>query len=656
MIYSLLFAQLSQKEAYEIVKSQILKSDTTDIHLYVSEDMITPKSIIETMHKDIISPDFISWMFFIDDAPYQNWSHPARYVFVGPKGQIEIQAYSYPPKFDKMVILIEKKYPITDVNKKLNESFSQIQPKNLTTAQNEYAVIISGGYDRDNNYERYWNDCAAIYSTLVNVYNYDRSHIYVLVSDGTNPASDRRRLNGTYDSSPLDLDGDGTNDIQYAATKANITAVFNTLSQIMTNQDNLFIFTTDHGGLNSGQSVFMYLWNETIQDSQFATEVNKINAKSINIVMEQCHSGGFIDNLASNNRVIATACKANESSYAMPPNYAYNEFVFHWISAVAGRTPLGVTVNADANNDGFVSASEAFSYANTQNTRPETPQYSSQPVAFGNFSTLLGLLPSISGPSTVCYTNSTPSVINNKPSGAIIYWTISNTNLFSLSSSSGDQITVTRIGSGSGSATLSARTGSVSGPIIASLPITACPLEITGSASYVYCGQSSVFYITSVPGASYSWANGDLITIPYGYSKTGTSATYMAPSYLPWGESEYYDLITCTVNGTNYYKSVAVIDNSLSKVSVYPNPTSNIVNIEIAAEAVASLKTRRNLKDDPSFDIRLYDGRGNMIQQTKTKSITAQFNVSNLPNGTYYLHVHNGVDEKPEIKQIVVQH
>jgi hypothetical protein len=58
---------------------------------------------------------------------------------------------------------------------------------------------------------------------LVNVYNYDKSHIYVLIADGTNPAIDRKRLNGTYDSSPLDLDGDGTNDIQYAATKANIT-------------------------------------------------------------------------------------------------------------------------------------------------------------------------------------------------------------------------------------------------------------------------------------------------------------------------------------------------------------------------------------------------------------------------------------------------
>ena len=71
--------------------------------------------------------------------------------------------------------------------------------------------------------------CSAIYSTLINVYGYPKDHIYVLISDGTNPEHDRHHYDGHYDSSPLDLDGDGSNDIQYAATCANITQVFNTL-------------------------------------------------------------------------------------------------------------------------------------------------------------------------------------------------------------------------------------------------------------------------------------------------------------------------------------------------------------------------------------------------------------------------------------------
>ena len=62
------------------------------------------------------------------------------------------------------------------------------------------------------------------------------------MSDGTSPNKDRRLLNGTYDSSPLDLDGDGNDDIQYAATKDNLKTVFNRLSSILTEDDNLFIF------------------------------------------------------------------------------------------------------------------------------------------------------------------------------------------------------------------------------------------------------------------------------------------------------------------------------------------------------------------------------------------------------------------------------
>ncbi|GHU68772.1 hypothetical protein FACS189413_06430 [Bacteroidia bacterium] len=127
------------------------------------------------------------------------------------------------------------------------------------SSEHQYAVIINGGYDRYNNHERYWNDCAAIYSALIKEYGYDKSHIYVLMSDGTNSATDRHRINGTYDSSPLDLDGGGVADIQYAATKANITIVFNTLSNIMTSSDNLFIYTMDHGGKAGANEVIYCL-------------------------------------------------------------------------------------------------------------------------------------------------------------------------------------------------------------------------------------------------------------------------------------------------------------------------------------------------------------------------------------------------------------
>jgi len=255
----------------------------------------------------------------------------------------------------------------------------------ISLREHEYAVIISGGYNPKTNNARFWNDCAAIYKTLINEYHYKKENIFILISDGTDPADDRylgKDGHFKYDSSPLDLDGDGVDDTQYAATREDISLVFNTLSQIMSNEDNLFIFITDHGNWHSGQDVFMKLWREEImEDYEFAEEVNKVNAaQTISIVMGQCHSGGFIDDLEADNRVIATACMADQESKCTTDE-KYEEFLLHWISAIAGQTPYGVPVNdADSNQDGIVSMKEAFIYAYNKDINSplwETPQYSS---------------------------------------------------------------------------------------------------------------------------------------------------------------------------------------------------------------------------------------------------------------------------------------
>ena len=60
-------------------------------------------------------------------------------------------------------------------------------------------------------------------------------------------------------------------------------------------------------------------------------------------------------------------------------------------------------------------------------------------------------------------------------------------------------------------------------------------------------------------------------------------------------------------------------------------------------------------RTDPTYDVRLYDGHGNMVRQTTTQGGTVQFNVANLPIGIYYLHIHDGVSREPEIQQIVVE-
>ncbi len=386
-------AQISKESAYQILKTTILNNDWEDKEIFVSTAIVSENTNIPTKDTFVISPNYKSWFFFVDEDPEAEWWHSCKYVFINSNNNFVVIDMLSPPNLTGM----------TALNSILPNSISidtsnwhiSVSPKSTSISANEYAVIISGGYEPLVNWPRYWNHCSAIYSSLVNIYNYDKNKIFVIMSDGTNPAADYNmgnRNNPVYNSLPLDLDGDGTNDVQYAATKANIAMVFDTLSQRITSDDNVFVFVTDHGGEGST----IALWNKIeMTKNEFKQEVNKINhAKSVNLCMVQCYGGGYTTALAGDNRVITTACSANGSAYAMPPYYQYSEFCYHWLSAVSGYTPdTKVTVDADYNNDNFVSMEEAFQYAKNEDTRPEIPQYSSPTNPnVGAYLTLSGLL------------------------------------------------------------------------------------------------------------------------------------------------------------------------------------------------------------------------------------------------------------------------
>jgi hypothetical protein len=408
------FAQVSKMEAFETVISEVLDGNTEGKRIYVTQEIAPAGTVIKCGRYTLTLPLRNGWLFFIDDNPWANWTHSCRYVFVDSETQ-NFAIYSakmLPDNIGEFELLI-------DVETPTNQRDSSTSILNLTRdidttnqgacahPENCYAVIISGGINQNANWIRYWNDSSAIYTTLTQVYGYRDDHIYVLMSDGTDPGDDRHRYDGTYDSSPLDLDGDGDDDIDYSATQANITTVFNTLRNTLDWEDSLFIYTTDHGGQTAGQDVYLCLWGEDIDDDELATEVDKVTCGSIMIVMEQCHSGGFVDDLSACGRTIATACSHDESSWAMPPDYLYDEFVYYWTAAVRGQFPDGTPVDADTNDDGFVSMREAFDYAYANDgwvtgrwhgTPPkfdqEHPQYNSKPSKIGENLELCGIITS----------------------------------------------------------------------------------------------------------------------------------------------------------------------------------------------------------------------------------------------------------------------
>ena len=261
-------------------------------------------------------------------------------------------------------------------------------------ADHLFAIIVNGGKNKLMNHERYWNDCAFLFRTLRHDYHLPQRNITLLMSDGGEPGDDQLLIgNNGFGSSLSDLDGDGQRDVFLAATMQNLSSAITDLSSRLTTDDHLFVFLMDHGGSeDEWHDSYLWLWNsEVLSDAVLAMLLGQFNVGSMNIVAGQCYSGGFIDNLAQNGRVITTACRGDELSWACPDKN-YDEFVYHWTCAVAGHDDLGVPTAADSDGDGHVSMAEAFSYACDHDRRSETPQYVSQPADLGERWTFAGML------------------------------------------------------------------------------------------------------------------------------------------------------------------------------------------------------------------------------------------------------------------------
>ncbi len=198
------------------------------------------------------------------------------------------------------------------------------------------------------------------------------------------------------------------------------------------------------------------------------------------------------------------------------------------------------------------------------------------------------------------------------------------------------------------------------------LPVTSIngPDRITGASGYggynyhANYAPSPLIFST----ANYEW------TIEPSYS--ATSYQIAGALYLFFLQSGQF-VISCRATADGYYQEYPArkyvyyssYASYASAATTYPNPASNSLNIEINQEVIAQAKALEQsttsawqLKTDPTYDIRLYDGQGNLLRNAKTKGGSVQFNVANLKNGIYYLHIYDGVNEKPEIRQIMVEH
>lgn len=336
-----------------------------------------------------------AYLVVIDEDPGAYWTHPVRYELH------EVESYG--------VTVIHDQYPLETPDLKANltalhipdlpylkknnpivpeesavdlrqleaslERYSYGLPS--TEAAHRHALFFAG---MDNMVD-FRHDFVNMRNILVQRYGYDPQNIVVVMGNGSG-----------YPDLPVD----------FAGTVAGLEAALDQYATGGTHQlgrdDTLFLYTFNHGGWN-GTNAYLCMhpfWGK-YYDYQLQAKLNAIHCGDLIVAMNQCHSGGFVNEVLSTTGpsrvVIMAACAQEQSAHpAATGGKGYFSVVLYaalnWafpasIEAAFPGYVGGDLATQDTNSDGVVSVAEAWQYvhdmmyAHHQNTIDgnETPQW-----------------------------------------------------------------------------------------------------------------------------------------------------------------------------------------------------------------------------------------------------------------------------------------
>ena len=159
-------------------------------------------------------------------------------------------------------------------------------------------------------------------------------------------------------------------------------------------------------------------------------------------------------------------------------------------------------------------------------------------------------------------------------------------------------------------------------------------------------------YIT---GFRPSWRGIDNAVVNFRLSNNATfvqviSVQVLAPGELPPSD---FDLPITFIGDTFFV--VNCFGRDLPLTVEHPNPVSSILPIQLVPHPQLALA--RNMRNAFGFqyNVRLYDREGNVVRQLATEKEQFQLDVSDLPDGYYFLHILDEGIDAPIVQQIIVR-
>jgi peptide/nickel transport system substrate-binding protein len=331
--YHLWKGELSCAREDQILIEQVINPPnlTTDLIAFrwpeplVSGDVITPCVQEKGEEYSVLTP---KWFYWIDDCPYAMFAHDTRYVFIDDEtGEYEVIGEGWPPSlngqemwstpeefwdpnnwvystltnFSEPAIL----YGTTDLNSlTISKTISAV---NLESQSGNQALIIEGHDETGSgkNASELW------YNMLLNFGYTDQQITYL-----------------AWENRPL---------VDDICTRENVFSAITTLSNTLTYGDTLTVYIFAHGDRTykntpweSGFIKLTETGNNMLYDWELNQSLSQIpDGVHINIVMESCYSGSFMDDLwmLENVDIIITSTNWKSETYLAsldpPINFQY---------------------------------------------------------------------------------------------------------------------------------------------------------------------------------------------------------------------------------------------------------------------------------------------------------------------------------------------
>ncbi|MBS1490775.1 MAG: S8 family peptidase [Bacteroidetes bacterium] len=253
--------------------------------------------------------------------------------------------------------------------------------------------------------------------------------------------------------------------------------------------------------------------------------------------------------------------------------------------------------------------------------------------------------------------------LTNQPLGSSVNWSSSNSNGFSINSTTGaatrvnnfnGQITITASIAGAGCSSSIQQTVWVGSPVFNTISIdgTISPYPLCGFGNIPFTANTDHIIVTNASANT----SGQPTSVAYALTGTpgvvsGSTLSSTSYDFRAKSSNTSFNITGSASNSCGTTQQCLQFSNGADpEIITYPNPASTLLTVSVTD----SISSNRVGEPPQLYRLNLYDRFGVCIFSTQTDQFTLQLPVSNLLPGIYYLNVF--YKEAVLSKQVVINH